>query len=183
MVFDQTWFKKHQKLLLLLANTRLGRWILCINGNRSSVGKNKIIAILPNAIFWEKGKSYVAEFRTHDKFSKRIYYAFRPLWYLFHLWDFIWYPKFNWGFDTLTTYPAAGAAAPVDGYVERNSVDESFATIRAGAGNASDATNATLSGGRLVATAISNQYSSLLRSIYVFDTSALTANAIISAAV
>ena len=180
-MFDKRWFLKNQKLLLRFANSFIGRYFLRLK--TSSVDSNKIIRILPNSITWKTGKYYHTEFRTHDKFAKRLYYSFKPLWYLFHLWDIVWYPKFNLGFDTLTAYPTAGAAAPVDGYVERNTVDESLATIIAGAGNASDASNSTLSGGRLVATATTDQYSSLLRSIYCFDTSALTASATISAAV
>lgn len=128
------------------------------------------------------------DFRSHNKFSKRLYYAFYPIWILFHCWDILiannFAPKLNLGFDTLTVYPAAGANSPVDGMVGRNSVDESFATIIAGAGNEADATGSTYvpivwigCSGTL------NQFEKLRRAIILFDTSALTANATISAAV
>lgn len=91
-MFNKSWFLKHQKLLLWFANTFIGRWILCINGNRSSVGKNRILKIEPNAITWKlketkKRIHLQTEFRTHDKFSKRIKYAFYPLWLIIHTWD------------------------------------------------------------------------------------------------
>src|SRR3990167_5137978 len=89
MLFSKEWFLKHQKILLWFVNTWIGRKILCINGSKSLVGKNKIIYIEPNAIWWKgkKKREVVAEFRTHDKFGKRLYYAFKPIWYLIHYWD------------------------------------------------------------------------------------------------
>lgn len=51
------------------------------------------------------------DFRTHDKFSKRLYYAFYPLWWTLHQWDTLFAnnfaPQLNFGFDTLTAYPDA----------------------------------------------------------------------------
>src|SRR5688572_20225406 len=148
MVFDEQWFKTHQRSLLWFANTRIGRWFFRINGNASSVGDNRIVGILPNAIFWKgkKRQQYHAEFRTHDKFAKRLYYGLKPIWSLLHLWDTIWanrvQPSWNVGFDTLTVYPAAGANSPVDGRVYRGAVDETFGTIIAGAGSTAVATDA-----------------------------------------
>lgn len=114
-MFDKKWFIKHQKKLLWLLNTPLiriwFRWVLRINGKRSSVGRNRIIKILPNAIFWKgkKKNEYVAEFRTHNKFSKRLVHAFYPIWKLIHLWDTLiannFQPALNLGFDQLTFYP------------------------------------------------------------------------------
>ena len=142
MLFDKRWFQKHQKILLWMLNTKLFfgliqlwfRWILCINGNRSSVRNNKILKIEPNSIIWFTGRYkkdkrfknpqdhrlalFSAEFRTHDKFAKRLYYAFKPLWHLFHFWDinfanpFV--PTWNLGFDTTgDLFSSAG-----DGYTE-----------------------------------------------------------------
>ena len=90
------------------------RWVMRINGDRSGVGKSKIIEIIPNAIFWRKGEKYVAEFRTHAKFSKRIYYAFRWVWLLFHAWDWLladrFLPRLGFGFNSFTCliYPDSG---------------------------------------------------------------------------
>lgn len=179
MIFDKNWFLKYQRLLLRFANSFVGRYILCLKS--SDVGNNKIIQILPNSITWNEGKHFKTEFRTHDKFSKRLFHAFKLIWYLFHRWDQAWYPKFNLGFDTLTTYPASGANSPVDGTVERSSVDESFATIRAGAGTAaSDTGDDSGDYPALVSSTTSNQFQSMRRGIYLFDTSTLTSLAEIS---
>lgn len=181
-MLDKKWFLKHQRLLLLFANTFIGRYVLRLG--TSSIGKNKIIAILPNSIYWiEKGK-YKAEFRTHDKYAKRIYYTFYRLFEILHLWDMVWYPKFNLGYDTLgPIYPAAGANSPCDGYVRRTGVDEAFATIRAGAGTDFNVTDANNRYSQLIGSATNDQYTLLVRSIFTFDTSPLTAPATISAAV
>jgi len=184
-MFNKQWFKSHQKLILLFANTFIGRWILCINGQKSSVGKNKIIGIIPNTIFWagEKENQYVAEFRTHDKFSKRIFYAFLPIWKLAHAWDMLFanpfVPRWNLGFDTLTAYPVAGANSPVDGAIGRVGVDQTFANILSGAGNASQTTSTTDSLD-VTASTTTNQFARNKRMIFTFDTSLLTTAATIS---
>lgn len=189
-LFSKQWFTKHQKLLLWFANTWLGRKILCIDGDKSSVGNNrKIVWILPNSITWmekrtKKKITVSTEFRTHDKFSKRLYYAFKPLWYLFHFWDmnlanpFV--PAWNLGFDTLTVYPSAGSVSPVDGYVTRHGVDQTISAIVAGAGTAATDTDVSI---LLQASATSNQFLQLARTIVCFDTSPLTSLATITSAV
>jgi hypothetical protein len=191
-VFSKDWFALHQKKLLWFANTSVGRYVLRVHGKRSSVGKNKIVKILPNAITWslsEKEGVLTTEFRTHDKFGKRLYYTFKPFWYLMHFFDwvlldrFVWANKYSFGFATLgPVYPSAGEVAPVDGFALRTG-DETFSTIRGGAGNDwSSTVGAANRFVALVASATSNQYSQLRRGIFLFDTSPLTASAIISAA-
>jgi len=71
----------------------------------------------------------------------------------------------------------------VDGTVDRGGVNETFGTIRGGAGTSSSDTVGSGSGvPRLSATTTTDQYSLLTRGIYLFDTSSLGAGAIISAA-
>jgi hypothetical protein len=84
---------------------------------------------------------------------------------------------------SITSQPVAGASSPCDGPVNRVSVDETFSTIRAGAGNqgglestASDFCAA------LTASATSNQYANLRRSIFNFDTSAIGSTSTITSA-
>lgn len=173
-IFSTKWFIKHQGGLVWFANTFIGRRVLRIHGERSGIGKNKVVGILPNAIFW-KGKKedeYVAEFRTHDKFGKRLYFAFKPLWHLFHLWDAVWYPNFNLGFDTLTTYPAAGANAPVDGWVTAVTSALSFTNLRAAAGTGAVANNDGSGAGfiHLLGAATTNTFNTLHRGIFCFNT-------------
>jgi hypothetical protein len=108
-------FRKHQGLLLYLLNApviRLWfRWILRIHGDRSSVGNRDIIGILPNAIWWEDGGKCVAEFRTHQKYSKRLIHSFpfRQVFSFFHFWDWLvadrLIPSLSFGFSEYTGYP------------------------------------------------------------------------------
>lgn len=138
-VFSKEWFEKHQQKLRWFANTKIGRYTLRINGDRSSVGKNKIARINTNSITWVKNyvtREVVTEFRPHDKFAKRLYYAFRPMWWLMHGWDWVTFqqPRWNLGFDTLTQYPeSTGADNPIAERTVRSGIDENWATIRAGA--------------------------------------------------
>jgi uncharacterized protein YjfI (DUF2170 family) len=76
---------------------------------------------------------------------------------------------------TLTVYPDAGTGATtVDGYVQRLSVDEDFATIRSGAGNNVNPTSST-GQTRLGTSSAStvNKFSDQTRSILTFDTSSI----------
>jgi len=85
---------------------------------------------------------------------------------------------------TLTVYPDAGTGGTsVDGRIYRGPVDETFATIRAGAGSTADTGVVNDNAAFLYANTTSNHYQFLTRSFYLFDTSALTTAATISSAV
>lgn len=183
-MFDKQWFLKCQKNLLWVLNTPIVRlwfrWVLRVNGGHSNVGRRKIIGILPNAIFWkgQKKNQIVAEFRTHNKFSKRLYYVFKPLWYLFHTWDTFfannWKPQWNLGFDTTgDLFPAAGANSPVDGEVSRGPASETFTTIRDGAGTVFSNIHERNTTPILIASTTTDQFTLLGRNIYCWDTSAI----------
>src|SRR3990167_6625696 len=96
-LFDKYWFENNQKKLLFLLNTSIimywSRWIFRIYGKRSSIGNNKIVKIEPNSISWGTKKinktkiQVTTEFRTHNKYSERIFNAFYYIWYMFHIWD------------------------------------------------------------------------------------------------
>lgn len=111
-MFNEQWFRKHQEILVWFANTWLGRRVLYINGDRSSVGKNKITGILPWVITWREGKYDKAEFRTYHKFSRRLWYGLQPLWKLIHIWDMVFannfVPNWNLGFDEPPIFASAG---------------------------------------------------------------------------
>ena len=189
-VFGKEWFEKYQVFLLWLANTRYGRDILHINGNRSLVGKNRIIKIEPHAITWTPdGKVLQTEFRTHNKFGKRLFYSYKEFWKMLHWFDMHfankYCPRMNLGFDTLTVYPEAGAGGvnvTCDGYVYRGEVDETFSTIRDGAGSGSSDTSVSVVACYIKGSSTSNQWSYLMRGVFSFNTSSLGSNAIISAA-
>src|SRR3990167_6904029 len=95
----------------------------------------------------EKKVEIVACFRTHDKYSKRLYFAFKPLWYILHALDWAmldrieYAARFSFGFSTLTQYPGSiGAGNKMDGRFSRTGIDEAWATIIAGAGTANSTT-------------------------------------------
>lgn len=192
VVFSAAWFARWQWLLLLALDApllgRWLRWVLCITTH--DIGyRRRIVALFPHAyVVANPDGSYTADFRTHDKYAKRIYRAFRPLWHACHAWDLLvanrWQPAWNLGFDTLTTYPDANPeTTSVDGFVKRSGVSEAWGAIRAGAGVASD-DSSSLDGTmvRFVATAVLDQWDTLARAIALFDTSPLGATAVISAA-
>lgn len=194
LAFDAHWFARHQRTLLWLLNAPLlcvwFRWVLCVSY------RGRISEIQPHAISygdrlvfdkqWRPLWQRTTEFRTHPKYAKRIYFAFRPLWWVLHYWDELvadqWMPQFSFGFDTLTAYPSAGSVSPVDGNVSRGGVNETFSTIRAGSGNSFTNTPTTVEAW-LRGSSTTNQFDYLFRGIMCFDTSSLGASAVISAAV
>lgn len=185
-MFNKQWFLKYQRILLFLSNTWIGRKIFRIDGKRSSVGKNKIIAIIPNAIFWKEKDEFVVEFRTHKKFSKRLFYVFKPVWYLMHWWDILIAnqvkPDWNLGFDSLTVYPDADPeTTSTDGDANRASVDQTFTDIRSGAGTGQDPAG-TNGGPYLAASTTTDQFAQQNRYFGLFDTSSLDDDATVSAA-
>lgn len=194
MVFDQTWFYLNQSKILSVINGPLStpaRHLLRIDGERSSVGREKIIGITPNAIFWQEDEKIAGEFRTHNKFSKRLYYGLYPVWRTFHAWDDL--TNFlrldyvgldlNLGFDTLTAYPdPSTGATTVDGHVRRSSVNQTFANIRSGAGVVNSSTTAQENILQLTASTTTDQFAVMRRYYWLFDTSSISSGATISSA-
>lgn len=122
------------------------------------------------------------DFRTHDKYAKRLYYALRPLWYVLHFWDWLladrWVPRLSFGFSTyFTCYPDAGSGGTTcDGYVMRgNAVQESFATIRAGTGQVYSAITPSVEV-RLGTATTTDTFSQLNRAFACFDVTRLGAS-------
>lgn len=80
-------------------------------------------------------------------------------------------------------YPDADPeSTSTDGRTARASVNETFASIRAGSGNNANATDASLVAPSLSASTTTNQYAILRRAVWIFDTSAIPAGAVVSAA-
>ena len=192
--FDKEWFARHQVWLLFGLNTpglaTIVRGLLRIR--MSDVGcpwGTAIVAIAPDhyTVCLPDGQLRT-DFRTHWKYSKRCYYAWKPLWWLLHGWDAVfadrWAPALSYGFATLTAYPDAHVeSATVDGYVTRENLDETFTTLRNGAGNASgDADTSALFCGVTSSTTL-NQFATIVRSIFLFDTSGIDDLSTVTAAV
>lgn len=189
MVFDKQWFHKHQKVLRWLANTKVGRHIFRINKN-SSVGKNKIALIEPNAIYWvnevtKEKAALTAEFRTHDKYSKRLYHAFYPIWWTMHFLDWLVFDRFEWahrwnfGFLTLTEFCGSGSGGTtVDGTI--TAANATWATAQGATTGTVDKTSA--SGYIARASLVTGTYH-IFRGFFTWNTAALTSAAIISSVV
>jgi hypothetical protein len=189
LAFNQNFFEKHQSRLLWLLNYKLTkrwfRWVLRIR--KDDIGYDKPIEwILPNAyaVRGTKEQEFIADFRTHPKYGKRLYHAFKPLWWTMHFWDWVmadrFVPRWSFGFSTLTAYPDYPAVSTCDGYVYRSS-DQTFANIQSGVGTA-HSTSDNYIDNHLDGSATTNQFAQLYRGIILFDTSALTSGATISAA-
>jgi hypothetical protein len=193
--FGSLFFLLHQDRLLWLLNAPvIGRWfrrVLRISGDSSSVGSLKIDRILPHAIFWWHGDKQVAEFRTHAKFSKRLYYAFRPLWWTLHAWDWCvadrWVPRLSFQFSTLTKYPDADPETnTVDGWVNHDygaGGGQAWATLVAAAGTGAGDDGASCEYIDIASDSGSGNWRRISRVINLFYTSALTGSAVISDAV
>ncbi len=181
VVFSAEWFERHQGKLLWLLNhwltKRWFRWVLCIR--KCDIGYAlPVVELFPHAYTVALGcNEFATDFRTHRKFAKRLYHAFTPLWLTMHAWDFAiadWLvPKTSFGFSTFTFYPdASTGATTVDGSSGRTAVDETWATIIAGAGNSHDDTSSSITV-QARASAVSNQFQILHRAILTFNTSPL----------
>src|SRR5258708_5424922 len=110
LAFDKLWFKKHQNILLWLLKFQIFRHILRIDTDKP------VVKIEPHAFTVYLGKKgnklqFQTDFRTHWKYSKRLYYAFKPLWWTIHFWDWLiadrFIPQWSYGFSTLTAFPDA----------------------------------------------------------------------------
>jgi len=189
MVFDKDFFKQHQSKLLFLLNNRFTkrwfRYVLRIRKEDLPL-KTKILE-LGNNFFTHSAKrkgdkvELKTSFRSNEKYARRLWFAFEPLWWVLHAWDMVTkpWPALNLSFDTLPTkYSTPGST--VSGYCQRTGQDATYSTLRAGAG--------TVSGENGIITynnssATSNQFERISRSIFLFDTSALTSSATVTAAV
>ena len=200
--FDKIWFQDNQKWLLKLLNNpftkRWFRYVLRIRKDDCKLSE-KISAIEPNnyrvdlGLKWTKKEGvrhyYRADFRTHNKYSKRIYHAFYFIWLAMHTWDTLfanrYAPQLNLGFDTLTVYPdASPETTSVDGYTVRDvsGTPETWSDLRAGSANGAVDNDANIYIG-IFAKDASGEYYLLRRGIFLFDTSSLDSGATISSTV
>lgn len=175
------------KKLVLVDHIKLKKgWVIYDQSNRQHRRLKKTY-LIEKRIALEQ----TTDFRTNNKYSKRLFYAFYPVWWLAHQWDTLFANRFqhtwNLGFDTLTVYPDAHTETnTVDGWVRQNYADGAapdWATIRAAAGV--DAGDSATSGNivEFQHNSTGVNWVNLTRSIFLFDTSSLGAGATISAAV
>lgn len=184
LAFDEAWFEKHQEKILALSNhwlfKRPLRRALRISGDVAP--KTKLKGVWPNRIEFENK----IQFRTHKKFSKRMYHAFKPIWWTLHFFDWLfideYLPSHSFGFRTLVVRPdASPESTSVDGTVER-SVGTIWSSLRGGLGTGANDTATTADCVNLLASSITTQWLRIIRSIFLFDTSALGSDFVVTSA-
>jgi len=181
-VFSQEWFQRHQNKILTLLNLPVigneFKDILAIR--KCDVGWDRpIVEIGPHYyVVANEDGTLTADFRTHEKYGKRLFYQLYPLWRAMHEWDrFVaepLSPALDFGFATLTAYPEPEpGTTSVDGVVGRVVASETFSTIRGGAGTNASVANANDSIGYLFSSSTTDQYQYLFRGILLFNTTAI----------
>lgn len=130
------------------------------------------------------------DFRTHPKFSKRIYFAFKPLWWALHYWDELFadrlIPEWSFGFAVLTVYPDPDPeTSTCDGYADYidGGSGQIWTTIVGLAGNGSG--DAGVSGAPFLIRGggIADEYNRNYRAFTLFDTSAIVDTDVIDSAI
>lgn len=190
-LWSNEWFLCWQPLLLLGVNSPF-------KGMREDVrrrlgidlDRNILIdRLLRNSFRIKVGDNqYQETFYTLPRFAINIKREWNWLWNLIHKWDMNFannlIPRLNLGFDTLTAYPDPDPeTTTVDGWVRRSGVDETMSNIRSGEGVGSDTSSSSGYVFQLrTSTGTVNQYTTLARGVFLFDTSSLLGTAIISSA-
>lgn len=173
--FGPDWFEKHQRGLLRLLRWKWFQWCLRIETNK------RITRILPHCFIVALGEGlYQAKFHTHWNYSKRLYQAFKPLWWALHFWDWLvadrFAPKLSFGFLTLTAVPdLSSGSTTCDGEVDLISTASTWASIHDAAdGNTVSSPSAAELFVGLRTSATTNRFDELYRSFLTFNTAALT---------
>ena len=180
-------FRKYSKLVTWFANTGIGRDYL-------GLPRSKFALMLPNGYSeWGGGRSFRSTFYTKPIYAPKLYPALQVV-DLCHNWlkDFdeaktllAWQlgltrrqPAIatNLLFATTSTfYPDPNPeTTSVDGHLERSGVNETWGTIRAGAGTgAGDSDVNDVYAAQAHASATTNQYQTMRRGIFLHDSSAI----------
>jgi hypothetical protein len=192
--FGVEFFKKNQELLVHLLNDPMlkGTMRYAFRVHKDIPFDEKISSIGPDYIGYNRNYSVVEgkqgfyetrDFRTHQKFSKRLYFAFKPLWYGMHYADEVGrvmkglrglerVPFWDFGLATLTAYPDPHPeTTTVDGNVSRYAAG-TWASLRGGAGNGFN-DDATINRCFKIETDGAGSYYSLERSIFLFNTASI----------
>jgi len=183
LAFGGEWFAKYQDWLLFLLNAPIlrlwTRWIFRMDTKYRDI----IVQVEPNnyKILLPDGQIR-GDFRTHPKFSKRVYFAFRWWWWCLHYIDeWVKVPQLSFGFDTLTAYPDPNPETnTTDGGVYRSGVNETFANIITGSGTLVIDTGNDFNLLYLQGSTTTNQFQLNGRGIFLFNTSSIGASSTIS---
>lgn len=183
--FDAAWFDRHQTTLCRIANAPVIGWVL-----RHALKLDSSLPLeklTPDAVHLRQdGQHCVARFYTYPRYSKLIYNAFKPLWWVMHWWDEIfadqYWPDWSFGFDSLTSYADRSDVVNVqnfDGIISSDATN--FSAAREGAGTL---TYSVIDSTLLVAT---SRYSAtdwnIARTYLKFNLSSLPINNVVTVAV
>jgi hypothetical protein len=195
---EDDWFKCHQPLLLQLVNTNEGRDLLCIDKEFPQIvemGKNFIKGYVGH-LGGDK-HHFVYDFRIGSKWANIVRYRwmdFRNLAKSFYEVRYngqiLYRPNFLFEGQlvasraTDTFFPDANPeTTTVDGTVGVSGASQTFASIRSAAGSLSNDSDTTGNQSmRIDASATTDEYDGMRRSIYLFDTSSLDDSATINSA-
>jgi len=189
VVFSKEWFAKYNKQICWLANSFVGQFVFRFKKFGHYI-ENRIVKITPNSVCefmgMKEGKIEVKEhFFGRNEYAIRLQNVFYPIWITFHIWDIITrpVPQLNLGFDTLTVYPDADPeTTSVDGFcVNKPGGTPTWSDVANGAGTGAN-TNAGFNNCILIS-AGPDYWKEVVHGFFLFDTSALTSEATISAAV
>ena len=195
--FDKGWFGRNQTMLIWLCNHFIFkywfRWILRIHNDVK--WDERIVSLEPNNYkvfcgFEGKQIKLKADFRTHNKFSKRIYHAFKYVWWIAHAWDWLvadrFIPELSFGLLTLTVYPNYNGelgATSSDGHCRYQATSETWSTLVAGNGTIASSADVFFQLGWCASSTTTNEFTLVSRGQILFDTNALGASASISGVV
>ena len=181
---ENLWMRQHQGLMLALANTSEGKDLLCIDDHGLP-----IIGIRKNAVLYDQGGGQLmADFRVGAKWGNVVRYRWQEIRYALERVNELYLLKairagVPAGAATLTVYPDPDPEnTSVDGWTSQDSGAASWDTVHDGAGShvEDDVTPIYVSIG---AHAVSANWYNIYRSFFLFDTSALTSGAAITAAI
>jgi len=187
--FDADWFKSHQSSLLSWLN---GSWLkrkLSRHAFRIDATE-PLVEIAPSYYTVKISDTQRrADFRTHPKYAKRLYYSLIAYWWFLHFldWAFLdrWVPQYSFGLDELTVKSDDGeGSATCDGYVARVvTAGATLTSVRTGNGTSVSNTTTAGVGVRITCHADTDKYYAIRRAGFAFVTSALGAGSTITGAV
>ena len=198
-VFGKVWFANHQGSFLWVLNTVvvrwLARWVLRIRRCEIPI-RTKITGIGPN--WYSFGDKELSDgrierslcARSNNKYSLRLFHAFRPLWWICHQWDSFLaeplYPALDLGFSTYTAYSdeSSPGTTTCSGYAYHDNSGTSavWATLHDASISTHGGTNVGPDAwAYITCDSTTSKYAGFQRAFLTCDTSAITSGANISA--
>jgi len=188
-VFNAAWFKRHQNSLLSWLN---GSWL------KRKISRH-LFRIDATEPLVELGPSYYvvklddtqrrANFRTHPKYAKRLYYSLLAYWWFLHFLDWAlldrFIPQLSFGLTDLNVKSADGEGGTTcDGYSARVvTAGASWTSIRTGSGTSQSNTTTAGTLTRITCHADTDKYYAIRRAGFSFNTAAIGAGSTVSAVV